>query len=134
MRRLRFLAVFYLFLIALMANATIFGTVRGIVHDPQHHPVADITIVLKASASEYVQSAQTDADGQFHFDGVPLGQVQNYRVQSWIRHRTTNDYGAFRLGPGSAHGIATRVAEPVDHRFRGGVSSAGRIRNAHDRR
>jgi len=54
--------------------ATVFGTVRGIVHDPQHHPVADISIVLKARASEYSKIAQTDAAWQFHFDAVPLGE------------------------------------------------------------
>ncbi|MBZ5702993.1 MAG: TonB-dependent receptor [Acidobacteriia bacterium] len=54
--------------------ATIFGTVRGIVHDPQHRPVADMTVVLKAKASNYTQTAQTDANGEFHFDAVPLGE------------------------------------------------------------
>src|SRR5712664_1016900 len=54
--------------------ATIFGTVRGIVHDPQHRPVADATVTLKAKTSDYAQTAQTDAEGGFHFDAVPLGE------------------------------------------------------------
>jgi outer membrane cobalamin receptor len=53
---------------------TIFGTVRGIVHDPQHRPVSDATVVLKAKASEYTQTVQSDTEGQFHFDSVPLGE------------------------------------------------------------
>jgi len=62
---------------ALPALATVFGTVRGIVHDPQHRPVEDVTVTLKAKTSSYVQAAQTDANGEFHFDAVPLGE---YRV------------------------------------------------------
>jgi outer membrane receptor protein involved in Fe transport len=56
------------------ALGTIFGTVRGIVHDPQHRPVSDANITLKAKASDYTQTAQTDAEGQFHFDTIPLGE------------------------------------------------------------
>ena len=56
------------------AFGTIFGTVRGLVHDPQHRPVTDANVVLKAKASEYSQTVQTDAEGQFHFDAVPLGE------------------------------------------------------------
>jgi len=57
--------------------ATVFGTVRGIVHDPQHRPIVDATVTLKAKSSDYKQTLQTDAEGQFHFDAVPLGE---YRV------------------------------------------------------
>jgi len=71
-----FLFVVSLF-IALPAFATVFGTVRGIVHDPQHRPIQDVTVTLKAKTSSYVQTAQTDPNGEFHFDAVPLGE---YRV------------------------------------------------------
>lgn len=66
----------FAFLLALGAAgfATVFGTVRGIVHDPQHRPVAGAEVVLKAKTSEYAQRAKTDAEGQFHFDAVPLGE------------------------------------------------------------
>lgn len=56
------------------AIATVFGTVRGIVHDPQHRPIGGITMVLSATDSNYDLTAMTDADGQFHFDAVPLGE------------------------------------------------------------
>src|SRR5256884_412759 len=71
-----FLFVVLLFA-ALPGFATVFGTVRGIVHDPQHRPIQDVTVTLKAKTSSYVQTAQTDANGEFHFDAVPLGE---YRV------------------------------------------------------
>jgi outer membrane receptor protein involved in Fe transport len=70
--------IWKLFLVLLFggtaAFGTIFGTVRGIVHDPQHRPVADAKVVLKAKTSYYTQAAQTDAEGQFHFDAVPVGE------------------------------------------------------------
>src|SRR6266481_8272902 len=54
--------------------ATILGTVRGIVHDPQHRPVAAATVTMKAKTSDYTQTVRTDAEGQFHFDAVPVGE------------------------------------------------------------
>src|ERR1700730_8940485 len=54
--------------------ATIFGTVRGIVHDPQHRRVADATVTLKAKASAYTQTMQSDAEGGFHVDAVAVGE------------------------------------------------------------
>jgi outer membrane receptor protein involved in Fe transport len=56
------------------AFATVFGTVRGIVHDPQHRPIGGISMVLTAKDSNYTLTAVTDAEGQFHFDAVPLGE------------------------------------------------------------
>src|SRR6267143_2195751 len=68
-----FLFVVLLFA-ALPAFATVFGTVRGIVHDPQHRPVSGIQVVLKAKTSEFTLDARTDDAGQFHFDAVPIGE------------------------------------------------------------
>lgn len=71
----RFLAVLaVLFLWGSVCFATIFGTVRGIVHDPQHRPIADVDVVLKAKSSEFTQTAKTDANGEFHFDAIPLAE------------------------------------------------------------
>jgi outer membrane receptor protein involved in Fe transport len=60
-------------MLGVAAFATVFGTVRGIVHDPQHRPVPGSDVVLKAKSSDYAQKTQTDANGEFHFDAVPLG-------------------------------------------------------------
>jgi outer membrane receptor protein involved in Fe transport len=73
MRRLLLFAFSFL-LLGGAALATVFGTVRGIVHDPQHRPVSDIQVILKAKASEFTLTARTDDAGQFHFDAVPLGE------------------------------------------------------------
>jgi hypothetical protein len=55
------------------AFANIFGTVRGIVHDPQHRPVADASLILKSATSDWSETANTDRDGAFLFATVPLG-------------------------------------------------------------
>jgi len=57
--------------------ATVFGNVRGVVHDPQHHPIAGAHTRLRANDSAYELSAETSSEGEFHFDAVPLG---NYTV------------------------------------------------------
>jgi outer membrane receptor protein involved in Fe transport len=62
-----------LLFLATSSFGTIFGSVRGIVHDPQHRPLADAQVTLRAKASDYSQTATTDANGEFHFDAVPLG-------------------------------------------------------------
>jgi len=56
--------------------ATIFGTVRGVVHDPQHRPVADAEVKLKSATSDWAQTAQTDQDGAFWFAAVPVGDYE----------------------------------------------------------
>ena len=61
-------------LLAAAATATIFGSVRGIIHDPQHRPVQGAMVMLKAKSSEWSKSANTDADGNFEFNAVPLGE------------------------------------------------------------
>jgi len=55
------------------AFATIFGTVRGVVHDPQHRPVTDASVKIKSATSDWTQTAQTDQDGTFSFGVVPVG-------------------------------------------------------------
>jgi hypothetical protein len=72
--RIRILVFAVLSLAGMYTFGTVFGTVRGIVHDPQHRPVSGATVILKAKDSDYSQTQQTNADGQFHFDAVPLGE------------------------------------------------------------
>jgi outer membrane receptor protein involved in Fe transport len=73
MRRIS-LFIVILLLITTTALATVFGTVRGIIHDPQHRPVSDTKVVLKARTTDYMQTVQSDVNGDFDFDAVPLGE------------------------------------------------------------
>src|SRR5580693_781520 len=54
-------------------HATIFGKIQGVVHDPQHRPIAAASVVLKSSTSAWSQTTQTDQDGGFSFSAVPIG-------------------------------------------------------------
>jgi hypothetical protein len=55
------------------ALAAAFGTIRGIVHDPQHRPVAGATVAVKAKASDWSATTQTNDDGEFAFSAVAVG-------------------------------------------------------------
>jgi hypothetical protein len=61
-------------LLSLSAFASIFGSVRGIVHDPQHRPVENAMVMLRSKTSEWATTANTDATGQFSFNAVALGE------------------------------------------------------------
>src|SRR5215469_11086043 len=56
-----------------IAWGTIFGTVRGIVHDPQHRPIAGATVKLKSASSDWMATVQTSDTGEFVFNPVALG-------------------------------------------------------------
>jgi hypothetical protein len=89
-------------LVSSMALATIFGSVRGIIHDPQHRPIQGAMVMLKSKSSEWTKSASTDANGEFAFNAVPLG-----------------DYSISVASPGFAQGVQNVVVnsgtEPVVH-------------------
>jgi hypothetical protein len=61
-------------LLTLAAFASIFGSVRGIVHDPQHRPVENAMVMLRSKTSDWSTTANTDASGQFTFNAVALGE------------------------------------------------------------
>src|SRR2546425_1549782 len=73
--RIPLLAV--LLLVAGSASAAIFGSVSGLIHDPQHRPVQGAQATLRSTTSDWNKSAASDNSGEFHFDSVPLG---NYRI------------------------------------------------------
>jgi len=62
-----------LLLLAAVAFANDYGAVRGIVHDPQHRPVQDAMVMLKAKSSDWAKSVTTSATGEFEINAVPLG-------------------------------------------------------------
>jgi len=61
---------------ALSVQATIFGRIQGIVHDPQHRPIAGAIIKLQAITSDWSQTTQTDDNGEFLFTSVPVGDYK----------------------------------------------------------
>lgn len=74
MRSLRFpLFTAFLFLTA-AACASVVGSVRGIIHDPQHRPVPGAMVMVKAKASDWSATTSSDDSGNFVFNAVPLGE------------------------------------------------------------
>jgi len=57
--------------------ATIFGSVRGVIHDPQHRPIQGAQVTLKAKNSDWTRSENSREGGGFEFTSVPIG---NYTV------------------------------------------------------
>ena len=74
MLRRGWLFIGLLFLFSEPLLATVFGTVRGVIHDPSHRPIADAEVVLKSAKSDYTQTTKSNADGDFQFDAAPLGE------------------------------------------------------------
>jgi hypothetical protein len=68
------LAILQLF--CFLLHATIFGRIQGIVHDPQHRPIAGALVKLQATTSDLSQTGQTDDNGEFSFTTVPVGDYK----------------------------------------------------------
>lgn len=60
--------------LALTASAAVVGSVRGVIHDPQHRPVAGAMVMIKAKASDWSSTTTSDANGEFVFSALPLGE------------------------------------------------------------
>lgn len=120
-------------LMAALSLGTVFGTVRGIVHDPQHRPMAGMEVVLKAKASDYSQTTQTDTSGEFHFDAVPLGE---YTVTASAAGFTREEQTVTVLSGTAPIDPAFRVGAFFAQRnrtgFRRGFGGADGVRNADD--
>src|ERR1700686_3390182 len=88
------------------AQAEIFGTVHGIVHDPQHRPVPDAVVDLKAQRSDWVQHQKTNDNGEFDFGAVPLGE---YTVTVTVANFQQAQQGVI-VGSGTNHVLDFQLA------------------------
>jgi Carboxypeptidase regulatory-like domain/TonB-dependent Receptor Plug Domain len=77
MRYLNWIFLCVLNLSVAVAFASIFGSVRGVVHDPQHRPIQNAMVMLKAKSSQWGKTVTTNTNGEFDFTSVPIG---NYTV------------------------------------------------------
>src|SRR5215472_5421727 len=72
----RFIA--FILLPALLASlpvfASVFGTVKAIVHDPQHRPVQGAQVEVQSRTSAFKTSAITNEDGIATVLNVPVGE------------------------------------------------------------
>ncbi len=74
MRLVRILPLGLLMILAGTTAAAIFGSVHGVIHDPQHRPVQGAMVMLKAKASDWAKSTTSNGNGEFEFQTVPVGQ------------------------------------------------------------
>jgi hypothetical protein len=103
------------------AHAEIFGSVHGIVHDPQHRPVQDAMVDLKAQRSDWAQHQKTNGSGEFDFGAVPLGEytvtvtLANFQQaqQSVIVESGANPVLHFQLALASVTEKTVVTGEPV---------------------
>ncbi len=108
--------------LGVVAYATIFGSVRGIVHDPQHRPIQGAMVMLKAQNSDWTQSQDSNDRGEFEFTSVPIG---NYTVtvasrgfeqmeQSVIVQSDTSPVLHFRLAVAGVKQTVSVSGSPVE--------------------
>jgi hypothetical protein len=81
MRKLVFCLAFFISFGSSL-HATIFGKIQGIVHDPQHRPLAGASVKLDAVTSDWSQTAQANDNGEFSFTTVPVGDYKITVTQS----------------------------------------------------
>jgi hypothetical protein len=72
----RFFAIISLLalLTYLPASASVFGTIKAIVHDPQHRPVQGAQVEVKSRTSDFKTSGTTNEEGMALLSNVPVGQ------------------------------------------------------------
>ena len=63
------------------ALATVFATIHGVVHDPQHRPIAGAVVTLKAADSAFTLTASTNTEGEFDLQQAPIG-IYNLTVSA----------------------------------------------------
>ena len=98
MRQRVLLSALAAILFSTAALATIFGRIQGIVHDPQHRPIAGAEVKIQAVTSDWSQTAQSNDDGEFSFAAVPVG---DYRITVTAAKFQTSEQ-TFTVGSGSS--------------------------------
>ena len=68
-----FFTVGLLLVVMAPAHADVFANVHGIVHDPQHRPIAGAEVTLKAADSDFKLTAKTNSIGEFNLPQAPIG-------------------------------------------------------------
>ena len=63
-----------LLMLAFTAFAATVGSVHGVIHDPQHRPVQNAMVMIKAKSSAWSATVNSDNNGEFAFNAVPLGE------------------------------------------------------------
>jgi hypothetical protein len=73
MRRICPFAVAILLVMPVPLMATVFARLHGVIHDPQHRPIAGAEVTLQASDSAFALHSKTNAEGEFECPQTPIG-------------------------------------------------------------
>ena len=90
MRSIRIILLAPLLMLTLAAFGSVFGSVRGIVHDAQHRPVENAIVTLRSATSDWATTTNTDSSGQFMFNAVALGEYTLTVVAPSFNQATAN--------------------------------------------
>src|SRR5581483_12150441 len=74
MRSTRIMLFTTVFFLAADLSASVVTSVRGVIHDPQHRPVQDAMVMIKAKNSDWSSTVNSDPAGDFTFNAIPLGE------------------------------------------------------------
>ena len=69
----RFFALLLFAAAVVPAGATVLAGIRGVVHDPQHRPIANARVSLQSLNSDFKMEAGTNASGDFAIANAPIG-------------------------------------------------------------
>jgi outer membrane receptor protein involved in Fe transport len=61
---------------ATFAHASVFGSLRVLIHDPQHRPVPGAHVVLRKTDSAWTQTVTTGSSGAAQLSAVPMGDYE----------------------------------------------------------
>jgi hypothetical protein len=92
------------FMLSAPAAASILGSVRGLIHDPQHRPVSGATVKLRAAGSAFEQMATSSDTGEFVFEKIPIGEYTVAVQSSGFRPEEE------RLTLGSGHDVRLHIS------------------------
>jgi len=90
MRSTRIILLAPFLMLTLAAFGSVFGSVRGIVHDAQHRPVENAIVRLRSTTSDWATTTNTDSSGQFIFNAVALGEYTLTVVAPSFNQATAN--------------------------------------------
>src|SRR6202035_1039595 len=90
MRSIRMILLAPFLMLTLAAFGSVFGSVRGIVHDAQHRPVENAIVTLRSTTSDWATTTNTDSSGQFIFNAVALGEYTVTVVAPSFNQATAN--------------------------------------------
>ena len=113
--RIQYLVFALFVLLASNSYAAVFGTVTGLVEDPQQQVIAHVLITIRSPSSGWQRTSETDTDGRFVLQAVPTG---DYVISAAMQGFRTIEK-SIRVRPGTVTDISFAmvvgaIAETVD--------------------